>query len=237
MTEPLVDLTDKIILVTGASGGMGRSHVELLTGLGATVIATDVFAPEGPAAWNTELNVTDGSAWARVMDGIKERFGRLDVLVNNAAIYQLDEIDTMTEDDLRRTLDINLIGPILGIQSALALLGEGSSVINLSSLAGLKGHAGAVAYSTSKFGILGATRSLAHQLGPRGIRVNAICPGGIDTPMISEEARQGGGWVLKNPIRRVGRPVEVSNMVAFLASDASSYCTGHEFVVDGGQAS
>lgn len=237
MTEPLVDLTGRIALVTGAGGGMGRTHVQLLTDLGAQVIATDVFVPEGPAVWNTELNVTDRAAWQQVMDSIKDRFGRLDVLVNNAAIYRLDDIETMTEDDLRLTLDINLIAPILGVQAALPLMGEGGSIINLSSLAGLKGHAGAIAYSTSKFGILGATRSLAHQLGPRGIRINAICPGGIDTPMISEEARQGGGWVLKNPIRRVGQPIEISKMVAFLASDASSYCTGHEFVVDGGQAS
>lgn len=236
MSEPLVDLTDKIVLVTGAGGGMGRAHVELLHELGATVIASDVFAPEGPAEWNTELNVTEPAAWQTVMDGIRERYGRLDVLVNNAAIYRLDDIDTLTVDDLRRTLDINLVGPILGTQAAAALMTDGGSVINLSSLAGIKGHGGAIAYSSSKYGLRGATHSLAIALGPRGIRINAICPGGIDTPMMSEEARQGGGWVPKNPIPRPGQPREVAKLVAFLASDASSYCTGHEFVIDGGQA-
>lgn len=235
MSQPLVDLTGKVALVTGAGGGMGRAHVQVLTDLGAQVIATDIFAPEVTAAWSTELDVSDPQAWATVMAGVKERFGRLDVLVNNAAIYRLDDIDTMTQEHLQQTLNINLVGPILGVQAALPLMADGGSVINVSSLAGIQGHGGAIAYSSSKYGLRGATHSLALALGPRGIRVNTVCPGGIDTPMVSEEARQGGGWTLTNPIPRVGQPVEVANMVAFLASDASSYCTGHEFVVDGGQ--
>ena len=243
MTASVIDLSGRVVVLTGAAGGQGRAHARLLHDLGARLVLTDMdadgvagLAAEFEGALGLAHDVSSPAAWAQVMDATRETFGRADVLVNNAGICPTGPLAEATERTIRLTLDVNLIGPMLGMQAVLPLMREhGGSIVNISSTAGLAGYADRVPYSASKWGLIGASRSVAREFGPYGIRVNTICPGAVDTPMISEETRQGTGFITTIPIPRAGRPEEVSRMVAFLASDASSYCTGHEFVIDGGQ--
>ncbi|MDQ4213654.1 SDR family NAD(P)-dependent oxidoreductase [Microbacterium capsulatum] len=243
MTAPVIDLSGRVVVLTGAAGGQGRAHARLLHDLGARLVLTDMDAA-GVEALAAELgdaiglahDVSSPAAWEQVMTATREAFGQVDVLVNNAGICPTGPLADTTEQTIRLTLDVNLVGPMLGMQAVLPLMREhGGSIVNISSTAGLAGYANRVPYAASKWGLIGASRSVAREYGPHGIRVNTICPGAVDTPMISEETRQGTGFITTIPIPRAGRPEEVSRLVAFLASDASSYCTGHEFVIDGGQ--
>lgn len=240
---PLVDLTGKAVLLTGAAGGQGRSHAALLHRLGARLMLTDVDAAGaadlaaslGEGAVSMVHDVASAADWALAVAGTLKEFGQLDVLVNNAGWAPVAALEHTNEETLRRVIDINLIGPVLGMQAVLpAMRGSGGAIINISSTAGVSGYPERVAYSSSKWGLRGAGRSAARELGRYGIRVNTICPGAVDTPMISEETRAGVGFISGIPVPRAGEPAEISAMVAFLASDAASYCTGQDFIVDGG---
>jgi 3alpha(or 20beta)-hydroxysteroid dehydrogenase len=240
---PVIDLTGRVAVITGAAGGQGRSHATLFHDLGADLVLTDldgaavaeVAALYGDRAIALAHDVSSAEAWAQVAAAAEERFRRVDVLVNNAGFCPEGPLAETAERVIRLTLDVNLIGPMLGVQALLPLMGEGGSIVNIASTAGVAGYANRVPYSASKWGLRGVTHALARELAGTGIRVNTVCPGAVDTPMITEDTRAGVGFISRIPIPRVGRPEEVSNLVAYLASSASSYCTGQDFIIDGGQ--
>lgn len=231
-------LSDKVVLITGAARGQGAAEAELLSQLGARVVACDVLTDDGEAlaarlgrsVTYRRLDVTDATAWASTVDDVVADHGRIDVLVNNAGVYRKAPLAEWSADQIRDVLDVNLVGPILGMQAVSSVMPRGSAIVNVASTAALRGFAGALPYSSSKWGLRGASRSAALELAPLGIRVNCICPGAVDTPMID-----AAGLDLSHlPIPRAAHAMEIANMVAFLADDGSSYCTGGEFVVDGG---
>ncbi|CAM3346678.1 SDR family oxidoreductase [Nocardioides dubius] len=236
MGEPLVRLDGKVALVTGAAAGQGAAEARLLAELGASVVPTDIDA-EGVQAIGAELGVrayrldTSSSAqWREVVDAVVAEHGRIDVLVNNAGILRSAELADWAEETLRLVLDVNLLGPMLGMQTVAAVMPRGGSIVNVSSTAGVRGYPGALPYSASKWGLRGASRSAALDLAPQGIRVNCVCPGAVETPMVADRSSDFSHL----PIPRRGSAEEIASMVAFLASPASSYATGADFVVDGG---
>jgi 3alpha(or 20beta)-hydroxysteroid dehydrogenase len=172
------------------------------------------------------------------VDRATSTFGGLDILVNNAGILAFQPVADMTVEDFRRFLEVNLVSQWLGIKHASPVMGEGGSIINISSVNGMFGGAGMTGYSASKFGVRGLTKSAALELGQRRIRVNSVHPGGVATPLVGltpdDIQEYTRGPMSRQPIRRFARPEEISGMVLFLASDDSSYCTVAEFVVDGG---
>lgn len=226
--ELLKDLEDKVVLITGAARGQGAAEAELLGALGAKVVACDVSGADGESL--TRLDVTDADAWAAVVADVTAAHGRIDVLVNNAGIYRKAPLGEWSADQIRDILDVNLVGPILGMQAVSPVMPRGGAIVNVASTAGLRGFGGALPYSSSKWGLRGASRSAAQELAPLGIRVNCVCPGAVDTPMIDLSTLD----LSHLPMPRAAHVSEIANMVAFLASDASSYCTGADFVVDGG---
>ncbi|OBH15133.1 glucose 1-dehydrogenase [Mycolicibacter terrae] len=239
----LTDLTGKVAVITGAARGQGAAEARLFTALGAQVVLTDVLADEG-AAVAAEIgarfvphDVGDEAGWAAVVDTAVSAFGRLDVLVNNAAICRSIPLVEQSADDFETMLRVNLIGAFLGIKAVVEPMraAGGGSVINVSSQAGLQGLSGYSAYGASKWGLRGLTKVAAIELGPYAIRVNSVHPGLIDTPMVAHLGVQHGpGGHPGAPLARIGLPSEVADVVAFLASDASAYVTGAELAVDGG---
>lgn len=241
---PLIELDGRVAFVTGAAGGQGAEHARVLSRLGARVVLTDLDEDGvGKVAEEIDgetlgvaLDVRSEAAWDDALARTKTAFGRVDVLVNNAGVYRLGGLAELRREEIDGALDVNLVGPVLGMQRVVPLMRDrGGSIINVASTAALGGYPGAIAYCASKWALRGASKAAARELSVHGIRVNCVCPGAIDTQMISAEARAGRGAIARQPIARVGAPSEVSAMVAFLASDASSYCTGQDFVVDGGQ--
>lgn len=240
---PIIDLTDRVAVITGAAGGQGRSHAALFHALGAKLVLTDLdgaavttlAAEFGDRAVALEHDVASSAAWAEVAAAAKDAFEHVDVLVNNAGFCPEGPLAETSERVIRLTLDVNLIGPMLGVQAMLPLMGVGGSIVNIASTAGVAGYANRVPYAASKWGLRGVSHSLARELAGTGIRINTVCPGAVDTPMITEDTRAGVGFISRIPIPRAGRPEEISNLVAYLASNASSYCTGQDFVIDGGQ--
>jgi 3alpha(or 20beta)-hydroxysteroid dehydrogenase len=241
-------LAGKVALVTGAARGIGEATARTFAREGAKVIVSDVRAELGEAvvrdigaaALFADLDVTDPDAWQSALSLAVERFGGLDILVNNAGAGTGGGIDRETLAEHRRIYDLNVTGVWHGVRAVLSAMdarGAGS-IINISSIDGLVGVAGLSTYVGTKFAVTGMTRSLALELGARGVRVNSVHPGVIETPMVqathpgsAERLRKA---VARQPIARMGRPDEIANAVLFFASDESSFCTGASLVVDGG---
>lgn len=239
-------LDGKVALVTGGARGMGEAHVRLFLQEGARVVFGDVLDEEGKAlaaetgATYVRHDVTSPQEWEHVVATTVTLYGALDVLVNNAGILKFRRISDMSLDDFDRVISVNLRGTWLGIKSVIEPMkaaGRGS-IVNISSIEGFIGAEGLSAYSASKFGIRGVTKSAARELARFRIRVNSVHPGAINTPMVLDPELaaevDAETFVKSMVIKRFAKPVEVSHVVAFLASDRSSYCTGSEFTVDGG---
>ncbi|MGY9074427.1 MAG: SDR family NAD(P)-dependent oxidoreductase [Acidimicrobiales bacterium] len=239
-------LEGKVAIITGAARGQGEAEARLFAAEGATVVLTDVLSTEGTAV-ASELGATfhhhdvaSEDGWARVVDATVEAHGRIDVLVNNAGIFHRAKLIDHTLDDLRRLLDINLIGVFLGMRTVAPhmISQESGSIINISSVAGLIAAPGSIGYGASKFAVTGMTKTAAIELARHHIRVNSIHPGMIDTEMIMEVTNGDEGRLERmassTPWRRAAAPEEIANLALYLASDESSFSTGSEFVADGG---
>jgi 3alpha(or 20beta)-hydroxysteroid dehydrogenase len=241
-------LDGKVALITGAARGQGAAAARRFVAEGARVLISDVQDDEGKAlaeelgeaAWYQSLDVGEEQAWQDAIVELERVFGRLDVLVNNAGMLFFSALEQTSLADYERVIRTNQIGTFLGMRSAVPVMKRtgGGSIVNLSSVEGFGGMPLLIAYSASKFAIRGMTKVAAMELAADGIRVNSVHPGAVDTQMVSTAL---GGMPVDNaqiakrvPLGRVGRPEEVANLVLFLASDESSYCTGGEFAIDGG---
>ena len=191
---------------------------------------------ESIGAQYRHLDVSAESEWQAVVDEIMDTHGRLDVLINNAAIFRVKKMRDTTADDFMQMMTINALGVFLGMRigsEAMVKNGAGS-IVNISSLAGLRAASGSMAYGASKWAVRGMTKTAAVELGRKGIRVNSIHPGLIETPMVEEAQLDAERMMKRTPLGRIAQAGEVANMALFLASDEASYSTGSEFVIDGG---
>lgn len=234
-------LRGKIALVSGGARGMGAAHARAIIAEGGKVVVADVLEKEaaalvdelGSAACHIRLDVTEERDWEAAVECAIKQFGGLNVLVNNAGICNFGSLGKYSRASWDAVLAVNLTGTFLGMRVALPALriAAPSSIINISSTAGLQGSARLHGYTAAKWGVRGLTKSVAMELGPFNIRVNSVHPGVIHTPMISgmDVSALGGG-----ALGRGAQPEEVANLIVFLASDESSFSTGAEFVVDGG---
>jgi len=238
-------LSGKVALITGAARGQGAAAARRFAAEGAQVMITDVLDDQGKelaaelGAEYCHLDVSSEESWAEAIAFTVKTFGEITVLVNNAGILHFSALADTKLADYQRVIGINQVGTFLGMRSVVETMkaAGGGSIVNVSSVEGLGGMPYLTAYTASKFAIRGMTKVAAMELGQHGIRVNSVHPGAIDTDMVSEAL---GRPIDVSPIgkklalRRIGQPEDVANVVLFLASDDSAYCTGGEFVVDGG---
>ncbi len=233
----------KVALISGGARGMGASHARMLVAEGAKVVVGDILDDEGKAladelgdaARYVHLDVTQPDQWQAGVATAVQDFGKLNVLVNNAGIINGSPLQKFDLDKWRQILDVNLTGTFLGMRAAIEpmIAAGGGSIINVSSIEGLRGAPWAHGYVASKWGVRGLAKSAALELAPHNIRVNSIHPGLIRTPMTANIPDD----MVMIPLGRPADPSEVSTFVLFLASDESSYATGSEFVMDGGLVS
>ncbi|WP_330182623.1 glucose 1-dehydrogenase [Nocardia sp. NBC_01503] len=241
----MADLTGKVALITGAARGQGAAEARLFVERGARVLITDVLETEGKelaeslgdAAGFVKHDVSDTDSWDAAVAVALSTFGKLDVLVNNAAIYTMKPLMETESAELERILKVNLIGAFNGIKAVVPAMQAvgGGSIVNISSQSGLEGLMNHAAYGSSKWGLRGLSKVAALELGLSQIRVNSVYPGPIATPMVPY-LTTGPGSFPNLPLERSGLPEEVAELVAFLASDAAGYITGAEVAIDGGLA-
>lgn len=241
-----MSLNGKIALVSGAAGGIGRETVDALAAAGATVAAA-VETEEQAAGMNhaRTLDVRSEEDWRDCVAWVEQEFGRVDILVNNAGVLREASCENTAVDMWDLVHDVNLKGVFLGCKAAIPALRRagGGAIVNVASIDGIRGNYNHVAYSASKGGVVALTRSLGLDLAPDNIRVNAVCPGTVDTPMVAammsnapshdaamEISRQ------KHPLGRIAQPDEIANVIAFLAGPGASFMTGMAVPVDGGRS-
>lgn len=240
-----MDFTDKVVVVTGSARGIGRATVERFARHGAKVVVTDldqtaverVAGEIGSGAMGLKANVTNPGDVTALFDKVLSEFGRLDVVVNNAGVTRDGLMIRMDEKDWDLVLDINLKGAFLVTKAAGRIMMKQRSgcIINISSVVGITGNAGQVNYAASKAGLIGLTKSAAKELAPRGITVNAVAPGFIQTEMTQEMPKSAQEEFLKRiPLNRPGTTGDVAAAVVYLASEDASYITGQVLTVDGG---
>ncbi|WP_194819183.1 glucose 1-dehydrogenase [Nocardia sp. XZ_19_385] len=233
-------LTGKVALISGGSRGMGAAHARAMVAEDARVVLGDILDDEGAAlakelgdnAAYVPLDVREPEQWQAAVAEATQRFGSLNVLVNNAGIANGNLIVDFELSEWQRILDINLTGTFLGIQAAVPAMrtAGGGSIINISSVEGMRGSPGLHGYTATKFAVRGLTKSTALELAQDNIRVNSVHPGLISTPMTEGIPAD----FLQIPMKRAADPSEVSALITYLASDESSYSTGAEFIIDGG---
>jgi 3alpha(or 20beta)-hydroxysteroid dehydrogenase len=244
-------LEGKVALITGGARGMGASEAQLFLDEGAKVVITDILdevgketarrlSPDGSRCVFYHHDVTSEADWDSVVADAISAFGQIDVLVNNAGIFEQGSILDTSLKNFERTMDINVTGVFLGMKTVAPHMVQRKqgSIINISSVAGLNGTPGFVAYGASKWAVRGMTKGVAKELAPFGVRVNSIHPGIIDTPMLQtfDEAGEGVREMVRTriPLGYEAEPIHVARMALYLGSDDSSYSTGSEFIVDGG---
>lgn len=239
-------LADKVALVTGAARGMGEAEARQFAQEGAAVIVADILergqdvvddiCNEGGEAIFVELDVTDEHAWRTAIDVVVDEFDRLDVLVNNAGIAREEAIDEETLEGWNKVVNVNQTGTFLGMRESLPLIEEtgGGSVINIASVWGVVGSPDSVAYQATKGAVRTMTKNAAIAYAERDVRVNAICPGLIKTPIVEGREELVNHVKNRTPMNRAGSPQEIADAALFLASDESSFVTGTELFVDGG---
>ncbi|TNM48137.1 glucose 1-dehydrogenase [Nocardioides albidus] len=240
-------VTDKVVIVTGGSRGIGAACVRRLVEEGARVVIADVLEAQGKALADelgertayVPLDVTSEDGWQEAVAAAEAAFGPVSGLVNNAGIVHVDPIESLSEADYRRVIDVNQVGVFLGMKAVLPSMrrareaGVAGSIVNISSTGGLIAYSRILGYVASKWAVRGMTKTAAQEFGPEGIRVNSVHPGFTRSEMTADSARSHE-QAQHQPLARQADPVEIANLVLFLLSDESSYSTGSEFVADGG---
>ena len=242
-------LKDKVAIVTGGTRGIGRAIALKLADHGANIVINyrnsdkeaeelkAILEEKGVKVLTVKCDISNFEDSKNLMDKCKEVFGKIDILVNNAGITKDTLIMRMKEEDFDSVIDVNLKGTFNCAKhaSAIMLKQRFGKIINMTSVVGIAGNAGQVNYAASKSGVIGLTKSLAKELGSRGITVNAVAPGFINTDMTASLSEKVKEEASKNiPLKRLGDPEDVANLVGFLASDAANYITGQVINVDGG---
>lgn len=239
-------LENKIAIITGASNGMGASHAKMFVEEGAKVVMTDVDVDKGKELANKlgenalfiQQDVSNEDDWKRVIEEAEKTYGPVNILVNNAGISIFGYIEDLTLEQYKKVININQASVFLGMKYVLPSMkkANGGSIVNISSMSGFIGTPGFVSYDASKFAIRGMTKTAALEFANYNIRVNSVHPGLVATPLILENGSEETNKELTagTPLKRMATVEEISNLVIFLASDESSYCTGSEFLADGG---
>lgn len=239
------DLSGKVILVTGGVRGLGAASARALADGGATVFVTDIDKDAGAGVTDTigadvpflEHDVSDVGSWKRVVDTILASEGKLTGLLNNAAVFADGDVSGTTQEDMDRFYRVNQLGVLFGMQAVLEPMKRagGGVIVNMSSIVGMRGIAGLLGYSASKWAVRGMSRCAATEFAPFGIRVNSVYPGQFTTRMLFDQPEETQTGILNQiPFGRFGDPKEMGDLMQFLMSDQSSYISGAEIVIDGG---